>query len=124
MRVAQDKPWRFADGMLLVRVRITTRAGEDAIAGVQHTADGPAISARVRPAPEDGKANAALEKLIAGWLGLPKTSVRVAAGARSRIKTLALSGQPSALERLMDAKLSPLASSPEKIVGSCARRGS
>ena len=55
------------------------------------------LKARVRAAPEDGKANAALEALIAKALGAPKSAVRVARGAKSRLKAIDVSGDPQDL---------------------------
>ena len=61
-------------------------------------------SPRARAAPEDGAANAALEALIAKWLGLARRDVALAAGHKSRIQQLAISGDPDALEaRLLAA---------------------
>ena len=47
--------------------------------------------------PEKGAANAALEKLLASSLGLPKSAVSVVAGATSRLKTVRLSGDPAGI---------------------------
>lgn len=72
------------------------------------TADGPAFKARVRAIPEDGAANNALERLIAGWLDVPKTSVRLISGGKSRVKSLAIDGNIAALERRLSDRLSAL----------------
>ena len=42
--------------------------------------------------PEDGKANAALESLLARALRLPKSAVRVTGGGKSRNKTVTIDG--------------------------------
>ena len=42
----------------------------------------------MRAAPEDGKANAALEALLAKTLGIAKSKVRVARGATARLKSV------------------------------------
>jgi len=47
---------------------------------------------RVTAAPEDGKANAAVLRLLAERLELPSTSVMLVSGASSRDKIVALSG--------------------------------
>jgi uncharacterized protein len=90
-------PWRVETSCLLLRVRLTPKGGRDAIEGCVEASDGPALKARVRAAPENGAANAALEALIADWVGVPRRDVALAGGAKSRTKTLALSGDPSAL---------------------------
>ena len=45
------------------------------------------------PIPDKGKANAALEKLVAAWLGVPRTTVTVSAGFTQRLKTLRIEGE-------------------------------
>jgi uncharacterized protein YggU (UPF0235/DUF167 family) len=83
-----------ADGLRL-RVRLTPRGGRDALEGVEVLADGRAVlKARVRAAPEKGSANAALEKLIAKALGVPKSAVEVVGGKTSRVKIVRLGGEP------------------------------
>ena len=84
-----------------IRVRLTPRAARDEVAGWQ---DG-VLRVRVTAPPVEGRANAALERLLAGALGLPKTAVRVVGGAQSRDKTVAVEGiaQEEALRRLGEA---------------------
>ena len=77
--------WRAIPKGIAIKVRLTPRSQRDSIDGLEKTAEGLALKARVRAIPEGGAANAALEKLIAGWLGVPKTSVGVIAGAKSRL---------------------------------------
>jgi uncharacterized protein (TIGR00251 family) len=84
-----------------IRVRLTPRSARDELAGWQ---DGE-LRVRVTAPPLEGKANAALERLLAKLLGVPKTSVRVVAGNRGRVKTVAIEGlsQDEALARLREA---------------------
>lgn len=78
-------------------MRLTPAGGADRIDGRARGADGlPCLKARVRAAPEDGKANAALEKLIAKAFGVAKGKVRVARGATARLKTLEIDGAAEA----------------------------
>lgn len=46
----------------------------------------------MRAAPVEGAANAAVERLIAEALGIPKSRVQVARGATARIKTVEIDG--------------------------------
>lgn len=85
-------PWRQTGDSVELRVRLTPKAARDEICGLEETPDGPSIKARVRALPADGAANAAVEKLVAKWLGVPKTSVVVSHGLKSRVKVLAISG--------------------------------
>jgi len=76
-----------------LRVRLTPSGGADRIDGVARDEAGKRyLKARVRAAPEHGEANAALEKLIAKALGVPKTAVSVDRGATARLKTLIVDG--------------------------------
>lgn len=86
-----------ADGVDLF-VRLTPRSSTDAIEGIGVSTDSSShIKARVRAVPENGAANAALEKLVATWLGLPKRDVSVVAGGTSRLKTIRVSGETGTL---------------------------
>ncbi|MBA8878002.1 DUF167 family protein [Phyllobacterium myrsinacearum] len=89
-------------------VRLTPKSARDAIEGVEETDDGRAhLKARVRAVPEDGKANAALEKLLAKWLGVAVRDVSIGAGATSRLKQIKVSGDPEALAVKLAALGSP-----------------
>jgi uncharacterized protein len=99
------QPWRAGNGCVIVRVRLTPKSSIEGVDGVTPSAEGAALAARVRAVPAEGEANAAVEKLIARWLDVPKSTVRVTAGGKSRIKSLTISGESHCLERLLEAKL-------------------
>jgi hypothetical protein len=81
----------MAGAAVTLAVRLTPRGGRDAIDGVETLADGRVVlKARVRAVPEDGKANAALVRLVADAVGLPASRVSLTGGATSRLKTLRL----------------------------------
>lgn len=85
------------DGIDLV-VRLTPRSSSDALEGLAEAADGSVhLKARVRALPEKGAANAALEKLLAKALAVPRSSVMVVAGGTSRLKTVRITGDAAAL---------------------------
>jgi hypothetical protein len=100
-----DRPWRAANGCVIVRVRVTPKSSKDTIDGVEATADGPALRVRVRALPADGEANAAVERLLADWVGVPKSSVTVASGHRARVKSLKVLGAPADLDARLAARL-------------------
>ena len=56
-----------------------------------------ALKVTVRAAAEDGKANAAIVKLLAGEWHLPQTTLSLLTGAADRRKSFHLAGEPSAL---------------------------
>ncbi len=81
-------------------VRLTPRAGGDRIDGwAQDAAGRPILKVRTSAAPVDGRANDALERLIAKALDVPPSAVRLSAGAASKIKTLSIDGLDDALVR-------------------------
>ena len=102
----QERPWRITDGCVIVRVRVTPKSSIESVTGVGETAEGLAFLARVRAVPAEGEANAALEKLVARWLDVPKSRVRVTQGAKSRVKSLTISEETGCLEERLKAKLS------------------
>ena len=90
--------FRPVRGGIELFVRLTPHASKDEIGNIEATADGREhLAARVRAIPEQGKANAALEKLVAAWLDVPRTTVTVSAGATQRLKTLRIAGDAAEL---------------------------
>ena len=65
-----------------IAVRVTPRASRDSI---DVTGDG-GLQVRVTAVPEDGKANAAVTKLLARALGVAKSELTLVRGATSRDK--------------------------------------
>jgi len=91
--VTSDAPWRPTIDGVLISCRLTPKGGRDAIDGVATLADGACVLlVRVRTAPEDGKANAALCALIAARLGVSASKVKLTAGAKSRVKQIFVAG--------------------------------
>ena len=91
-------------------VRLTPGSTADAVEGLCTARAGGAsgndmivIRARVRAVPERGKANTALEKLIARWLDIPRSAVSVTSGGKSRLKSLTLDGDPDDIEARLKA---------------------
>lgn len=100
--------WRATPTGIVIRVRLTPRAQRDSIDGLEETAEGPALKARVRAIPESGAANTALERLVSDWLGVPKSTVAVAAGGKSRLKTVAVAGNSETLRQHLTRKLADM----------------
>ena len=74
-------------------VRLTPKGGRDSIDGVEILSDGRSVlKARVRAAPMEGEANAALVKLIAKSLDVAPRAVNLTTGATSRIKRVTIEG--------------------------------
>ena len=91
-------PWRDTPEGVVVTCRLTPKGGRDAIEGVSALADGTSVlMARVRAAPENGRANDALRALLAEKLGASLSRVFLLAGAKSRVKQVAIAGDPDTL---------------------------
>jgi uncharacterized protein (TIGR00251 family) len=73
---------------VLLSVRVTPRAGRTAIAGMREGV----LHVKLAAAPVEGAANAALIDLLSRQLRIPKRSLRIATGERSRTKTVEISG--------------------------------
>jgi uncharacterized protein len=77
-------------------LRVSPGAARSAVVG-RH---GAGWKVRVSAAPEDGKANDAVVRLLADTLALPRRDVRIVSGRASRDKTVALAGMsPEEIER-------------------------
>jgi uncharacterized protein (TIGR00251 family) len=86
-----------ADGVRLA-VRVTPKASAERIIGLADEADGGVVlKVAVTAAPENGKANAALLKLLARAFRLPARDFAVVRGASDRRKIVAVMGAPAAL---------------------------
>lgn len=81
-------------------MKVVPGASRDSLAGWL----GDALKVRVAAAPEKGKANAAVERMLARALGLPPKSVRIVAGVTSTRKTMEIDGLSAAEVR---ARLEP-----------------
>ena len=103
-----ERPWRRSGSTVALRIRLTPKGGRDAVDGLTASPDGPAIKARVRAAPEDGEANAALVELIADWLDVPKRAVTLAGGHKSRTKIISITADAATMEHRLQSKLTAL----------------
>jgi uncharacterized protein (TIGR00251 family) len=92
------RPWSAIAGGVALAVRLTPKGGRDAIDGIERLADERAVlKVRVAAPPSEGKANAALVRLLAKAVGVPPRDVALVAGATARIKRLVFSGDPPTL---------------------------
>ena len=97
------RPWTAAPGALVVDVRLTPKGGRDALDGIAPLGDGRAVlKARVRAAPSEGAANAALTRLIAAAAGVAAGRVTIVAGATARLKRVRIAGEPRAIATALE----------------------
>jgi hypothetical protein len=91
---------RVAGGVML-SVRLTPKSGRDEIVGIEAFGKD--------AAPEAGRANEALERLIARWLKVPPSFVSVALGGKSRAKQVLVEGDAGTLALLIETRVAELA---------------
>ena len=90
-------------GGLRVSVKLTPKASRDRIQGASAEADGSMIlKVQVTTVPEDGKANAALIKLLSKQWRVPKSDMDIILGATDRRKVIMISGDGPELARRLD----------------------
>jgi uncharacterized protein (TIGR00251 family) len=91
-------PWRYSTAGISLSLRVTPRGGRDAIDGIETLANGRSVvKVRVRAIAEGGEANRAVTELLAKSLGVSRASVRLLSGTTSRIKQIAVDGDPRKL---------------------------
>ena len=78
-------------------LHVQPRARRTEVAGLH----GDAVKVRVAAPPADGAANAELVRFVAERLGVPRSAVRVAAGAGARRKVIEVDGVSEAAARGM-----------------------
>ena len=102
-------PFSLGRDGLRIAVRLTPKSSRARIEGVERDADGRAwLKVRVSAAPEKGKANAALLKLLAKAWDLAPSRVAIAAGAKERRKAVLIEDGDEALAKRLQATLSTL----------------
>lgn len=98
--------WSVTPDGLQLFVRLTPRGGRDGLDGVEILADGrQVLKARVRAAPSEGEANAALIALLARLLGTARSAISLKAGAGARLKCLVVRGDAQLLLAALKAHL-------------------
>jgi|ERR1700722_11808309 uncharacterized protein (TIGR00251 family) len=95
---AMPDPWRYSTQGISVALRVTPRGGRDDIDGIETLANGRSvIRVRVRAIADGGEANRAVTELVAKALGVSKAKVRILSGTTSRLKQIAVDGDPAKL---------------------------
>jgi uncharacterized protein (TIGR00251 family) len=91
-------PWRTSTTGVSIALRVTPRGGRDDIDGIEQLSDGRSVlKVRVRAIADGGEANRAVLVLLAKSLGVPRASVSLLSGATSRLKQVAVEGDPAGL---------------------------
>jgi uncharacterized protein (TIGR00251 family) len=96
-------PFAVSPQGLRVSVRLTPKASRERIEGLAPEADGGVmLKVSVTAVPEDGKANAALIKLLAKAWRVPKSSMDIVQGATDRRKVLLITGDADQLRQRLE----------------------
>lgn len=96
-------PIAIAKDGVRVAVRLTPKASRDRVVGIAAEADGgEVLKVQVTAVPEDGKANAALIKLLSKEWRIAKTDMGIVAGATDRRKVIFVSGDADELRQRLD----------------------
>jgi uncharacterized protein (TIGR00251 family) len=91
-------PWRTSTTGVSIALRVTPRGGRDGVDGIEQLSDGRSVlKVRVRAVADGGEANRAVLVLLAKSLRVPKASVSLLSGATSRLKQIAVEGDPAGL---------------------------
>lgn len=98
-------PWRVSKDGLVIAIRLSPKSSRDEVAGIVAAADGPRLAIAVRALPSEGEANAALNGVLAKWLGIAKGRISLASGHRSRQKQVVIAGDGAELARRIEGKL-------------------
>ncbi|QPF91990.1 DUF167 domain-containing protein [Bradyrhizobium commune] len=95
-------PWRTSTTGVTIALRVTPRGGRDDVDGIEQLSDGrDVLKVRVRAVADGGEANRAVLALLAKSLGVPKASVSLLSGATSRLKQVAIEGDPARLTEVL-----------------------
>ncbi len=99
-------PWRREGGTILIDLKVIPNANADGLEGVVLDADGrQRLQLRIKAPPVDGKANAAVLKLLAKRLGCPRSALSIVAGASARLKRVRWERPPGAAAKLLASLL-------------------
>ncbi len=101
-------PLRLTKDGVALPVHLTPRAGHDRVLGLETREGERVVKAQVRAVPDKGAANAALVKLLAKWLGLPKSVISLTSGSRARRKTVTIAGEPDAIAEAFNRAMAKL----------------
>jgi uncharacterized protein YggU (UPF0235/DUF167 family) len=104
----RSQPWRSGGAGIRVLVRVTPKSTREGVDGIVETQQGGALTVRVRAVAEKGEANRAVERVVAQWIGVSKSSVTVSTGGKSRIKTVEIAGEPVRLAALIEMQIAKL----------------
>ena len=86
------------DSAVRLSLKVTPKASRNQVQGLAPEADGSTVlKLQVTAPPENGKANAAVIKLLAKEWGFAKSAIELISGETDRRKVIDLKGEPESL---------------------------
>lgn len=73
---------------IALKIHVNPRSSKDQVTGLH----GDALNIKLKAPAVDGKANQALVKFLAGFLGVKKKDLEITSGEKSRTKTVTVKG--------------------------------
>ncbi len=93
-----DVPWQPHPNGVALRVRVTPNASANRVDGCEERADGQCwLKVKITAVPEKGKANKALIKWLAKYLGYAQRDFELIRGETGRTKTVLIAGEANAV---------------------------
>jgi hypothetical protein len=106
-------PFQLSKAGLRVALRVTPKASRTGVTGlIAESGAGAAIKVSVTAAPEGGKANAAVIKLLAKEWGLAKSALSITSGQTGRRKTVEIAAHADRVQPRLAAWLAKLTGEP------------
>lgn len=100
-------PWRCLTGGVILHISLTPKSSMDAVGEIVESAAGYVLKVKVRAIPDKGAANQAVIKLLGKWIGVPKSSLELVSGGRSRLKSIKISGNPVDIAKVLEMRVKP-----------------
>lgn len=100
-------PWRPVKDGVMLHISLTPKSSRDAVGEIVDSPSGCVLKVKVRALPDKGLANQAVVKVLAKWLGVPKSSLELASGSRSRLKSIKISGNVANITKRLETLIKP-----------------
>ncbi len=98
-------PWRVVKDCVLLHISLVPKSSVDLVEGIIEGPTGCVLRVKVRALPDKGKANQAVLHLLSKWLKIPKSSFELTSGARSKLKTIKISGDLQEILKKLETAL-------------------
>lgn len=100
-------PWRPVKGGVVLHISLTSKSSKDIVGDIVDSPSGCVLKVKVRAIPDKGAANQAVVKVLAKWLDLPKSSLELVSGGRSRLKSVKISGNIDDITKVLEMAVKP-----------------